>query len=58
MTASAPTLLGNGNRFNDNITNTGAEPLVLFGNRSEGFGGQHVVADGKDRKKLERRGEG
>jgi mannose-6-phosphate isomerase-like protein (cupin superfamily) len=31
------------------ITNTGAEPLVLFGNRSEAFGGPHVKADGSDR---------
>jgi len=40
------------------ITNTGTEPLVLFGNRSEAFGGPHVRADGKDRNTLERRGEG
>ncbi len=25
------------------ITNTGSEPLVLFGNRSEAFGGPHVT---------------
>ena len=25
------------------ITNVGTEPLVLFGNRSEGFGGPHVT---------------
>ena len=31
------------------IVNTGAEPLVLFGNRSEAFGGQHVLPDGTDR---------
>src|SRR5215813_4295683 len=31
------------------ITNTGTEPLVLFGNRSEGFGGPHIKADGTDR---------
>jgi mannose-6-phosphate isomerase-like protein (cupin superfamily) len=31
------------------ITNTGTEPLVLFGNRSEAFGGPHVKADGSDR---------
>lgn len=31
------------------ITNTGTEPLVLFGNRSEGFGGPHIKADGSDR---------
>ena len=31
------------------ITNNGTEPLVLFGNRSEGFGGQHIKADGSDR---------
>jgi len=24
-------------------------PLVLFGNRSEAFGGAHILADGKDR---------
>jgi mannose-6-phosphate isomerase-like protein (cupin superfamily) len=31
------------------ITNTGSEPLVLFGNRSEPFGGPHIKADGTDR---------
>jgi mannose-6-phosphate isomerase-like protein (cupin superfamily) len=31
------------------IVNTGAEPLVLFGNRSEAFGGQHILPDGTDR---------
>lgn len=31
------------------ITNTGTEPLVLFGNRSEAFGGPHIKADGSDR---------
>ena len=31
------------------ITNTGDEPLVLFGNRSEAFGGPHIKADGTDR---------
>jgi mannose-6-phosphate isomerase-like protein (cupin superfamily) len=31
------------------ITNTGTEPLVLFGNRSEGFGGPHIKDDGSDR---------
>jgi mannose-6-phosphate isomerase-like protein (cupin superfamily) len=31
------------------ITNTGTEPLVLFGNRSEPFGGPHIKADGIDR---------
>jgi mannose-6-phosphate isomerase-like protein (cupin superfamily) len=31
------------------ITNTGTEPLVLFGNRSEPFGGPHIKADGTDR---------
>jgi len=31
------------------ITNNGTEPLVLFGNRSEGFGGPHVKEDGSDR---------
>ena len=34
------------------ITNTGTEPLVLFGNRSEAFGGPHILADGKDRSKM------
>ena len=29
------------------ITNVGAGPLVLFGNRSEGFGGPHVTAENK-----------
>ena len=33
------------------ITNTGTEPLVLFGNRSEAFGGPHILADGNDRSK-------
>jgi hypothetical protein len=27
--------------------------LVLFGNRSEAFGGAHILADGKDRSKLQ-----
>lgn len=31
------------------ITNNGTEPLVLFGNRSEGFGGPHIKTDGTDR---------
>jgi mannose-6-phosphate isomerase-like protein (cupin superfamily) len=31
------------------ITNHGTEPLVLFGNRSEAFGGPHIKADGSDR---------
>jgi len=31
------------------ITNNGTEPLVLFGNRSEGFGGPHIKEDGSDR---------
>jgi mannose-6-phosphate isomerase-like protein (cupin superfamily) len=31
------------------ITNTGTDPLVLFGNRSEAFGGPHIKADGSDR---------
>jgi len=35
------------------ITNTGTEPLVLFGNRSEAFGGPHILADGKDRSKQQ-----
>jgi mannose-6-phosphate isomerase-like protein (cupin superfamily) len=33
------------------ITNTGTEPLVLFGNRSEAFGGPHILADGNNRSK-------
>jgi mannose-6-phosphate isomerase-like protein (cupin superfamily) len=40
------------------ITNTGTEPLVLFGNRSEAFGGPHILADGKDRSKVEQRARG
>jgi mannose-6-phosphate isomerase-like protein (cupin superfamily) len=32
------------------LTNTGTEPLVLLGNRSEAFGGPHILADGRDRK--------
>jgi hypothetical protein len=40
------------------ITNTGSEPLVLFGNRSEAFGGPHILVDGKDRSKLQRDAEG
>lgn len=35
------------------IVNTGTEPLVLFGNRSEAFGGQHILADGSDRPKAQ-----
>jgi len=35
------------------ITNTGTEPLVLFGNRSEAFGGPHIKADGSDRNALQ-----
>lgn len=35
------------------ITNTGTTPLVLFGNRSEAFGGPHILPDGNDRKKLQ-----
>ena len=35
------------------LTNTGTEPLVLLGNRSEAFGGPHILADGRDRKKAE-----
>ncbi|HEV8723966.1 MAG TPA: cupin domain-containing protein [Candidatus Binatia bacterium] len=31
------------------ITNNGTEPLVLFGNRSEAFGGPHIKSDGVDR---------
>jgi mannose-6-phosphate isomerase-like protein (cupin superfamily) len=31
------------------ITNTGIESLVLFGNRSEPFGGPHIKSDGTDR---------
>ncbi len=40
------------------ITNTGSVPLVLFGNRSEAFGGPHILVDGKDRSKLQRGAEG
>ena len=40
------------------ITNTGSEPLVLFGNRSEAFGGPHILADGRDRSKLQKGAEG
>ena len=40
------------------ITNTGSEPLVLFGNRSEAFGGPHILADGQDRSKLQKGAEG
>ena len=35
------------------IVNTGTEPLVLFGNRSEAFGGAHILADGTDRSKMQ-----
>ena len=35
------------------LTNTGTEPLVLLGNRSEAFGGPHILADGKDRNKQQ-----
>ncbi len=35
------------------LTNTGSEPLVLLGNRSEAFGGPHILADGKDRNKQQ-----
>ena len=31
------------------ITNNGTEPLVLFGNRPEAFGGLHMKVDGTDR---------
>jgi mannose-6-phosphate isomerase-like protein (cupin superfamily) len=34
------------------ITNNGSGPLILFGNRSEGFGGPHVTPDGEDRNKA------
>ena len=37
------------------IVNTGTEPLVLFGNRSEAFGGQHILADGSDRPRAQQR---
>ena len=37
------------------IVNTGTEPLVLFGNRSEGFGGPHILADGSDRREIRQR---
>jgi mannose-6-phosphate isomerase-like protein (cupin superfamily) len=32
------------------ITNVGTGPLVLFGNRSEAFGGAHVTTDGKNQR--------
>jgi mannose-6-phosphate isomerase-like protein (cupin superfamily) len=35
------------------LTNTGNEPLVLLGNRSEAFGGPHILADGSDRQKRQ-----
>ena len=35
------------------VTNTGTSPLVLFGNRSEGFGGAHVTADGTDARRAD-----
>jgi mannose-6-phosphate isomerase-like protein (cupin superfamily) len=35
------------------LTNNGNEPLVLLGNRSEAFGGPHVLVDGRDRQKRE-----
>jgi mannose-6-phosphate isomerase-like protein (cupin superfamily) len=35
------------------LTNTGNEPLVLLGNRSEAFGGPHILADGRDRQNRE-----
>ena len=34
------------------LTNTGTEPLVLLGNRSEAFGGPHIRTDGRDRQKA------
>jgi mannose-6-phosphate isomerase-like protein (cupin superfamily) len=34
------------------ITNTGASSLVLFGNRSEAFGGPHIKADGTNRNAI------
>ena len=37
------------------IVNTGTEPLVMFGNRSEAFGGPHILADGSDRPKPQQR---
>src|SRR5215203_3100762 len=37
------------------IVNTGSEPLVLFGNRSEAFGGPHILADGSDRQQVQKR---
>jgi len=36
------------------IVNTGNEPLVLFGNRSEAFGGPHILADGRDRQQVQK----
>ena len=35
------------------IVNTGTEPLVLFGNRSEAFGGPHVLPDGSARPRAQ-----
>lgn len=35
------------------LTNTGTEPLVLLGNRSEAFGGPHILADGSNRSKRD-----
>jgi mannose-6-phosphate isomerase-like protein (cupin superfamily) len=35
------------------LTNTGREPLVLLGNRSEAFGGPHILADGSNREKRD-----
>jgi mannose-6-phosphate isomerase-like protein (cupin superfamily) len=35
------------------LTNTGTEPLVLLGNRSEAFGGPHVLTDGSNRNKQD-----
>lgn len=35
------------------LTNIGTEPLVLLGNRSEAFGGPHILADGQDRNKQQ-----
>jgi mannose-6-phosphate isomerase-like protein (cupin superfamily) len=42
-----------GAKYYYQLTNTGSEPLVLLGNRSEPFGGPHILADGSDRPKRE-----
>ena len=35
------------------IINTGTDHLVVYGNRSEGFGGPHFAADGTDIRKAD-----